>query len=253
MQMPRLRSPVVLVHGLFGFSRVRLGSWVKFDYFRGVPAALEAGGNRAVAAKLHPTGGIAQRAEQLKAFLQREFPGEPVHLLAHSMGGLDSRYMISRLGMADRVLTLTTLGTPHRGSPFADYAVQRLVPLVAPMFDLLRLPREAFADLTVARCRQFNEETPDAPGVRYFSVAGRYRSPWYHPSWGLSAPMIEKAEGPCDGIVSVASATWGEGCEVWEGDHMSLINWTKPGAVRDPVGRLPDYARLLGRLRDEGY
>src|SRR5262245_4732996 len=185
--MPRLRAPIVLVHGLFGFARVQVGPWVKFEYFNGIPAALQAAGNRAVAAQLHPTGSIAHRAEQLKAFLLERFLGEPVHLLAHSMGGLDSRYMISRLGMADRVLTLTTLGTPHRGSPFADWAVKRLVPLVAPMFDLLRLPQEAFADLTVARCRQFNEETPDVPGVRYRSVAGRHRSPWYHPSWVLSA------------------------------------------------------------------
>lgn len=253
MQMPRLRAPIVLVHGLFGFARVRFGSWVKFDYFHGIPAALEAAGNRAVAAQLPPTGSIACRAEQLKAFLLRHFPDEPVHLIAHSMGGLDSRYMISRLGMAGHVLSLTTLGTPHRGSPFADWAIAHVVPLVAPMFDLLRLPREAFRDLTVERCRQFNAETPDAPGVRYRSVAGRHRSPWYHPSWCLSAPMIERAEGPCDGIVSVASATWGEECEVWEGDHISLINWPQPGRPLDPVGRLPQYARLLGRLRDEGF
>src|SRR5262249_5187529 len=38
-----------------------------------------------------------------------------VHVFAHSMGGLDARYMISRLGMAKRVLSLTTIATPHRG------------------------------------------------------------------------------------------------------------------------------------------
>ena len=253
MLMPRLRAPIVLVHGLFGFACVRLGSWVKFDYFHGVPAALEEAGNRVLAAQVHPTGSIARRAEQLKALILAHYPDEPVHLVAHSMGGLDSRYMISRLGMADRVLSLTTLGTPHRGSPFADWAVMRLVPLVAMWFDVVGLPREAFQDLTVARCRVFNELTPNVPSVRYLSVAGRYKAPRFHPSWGLSAPMIEKAEGPCDGIVSVASATWGAGCEVWDGDHMSLINWSQPGAARDPAGKLPQYARLLGRLRDQGY
>jgi len=40
------------------------------------------------------------------------------------MGGLDSRHAISlRLGLAERVLTLTTLGTPHRGTAFADWGV----------------------------------------------------------------------------------------------------------------------------------
>jgi triacylglycerol lipase len=252
MSMPRLRAPIVLVHGLFGFGKLRLGPWLELDYFHGVLAALEAAGNRVLAARLSPTGGVARRAAQLKAFLDRHAPGEAVHLIAHSMGGLDSRYMISHLGMAGRVLSLTTLGTPHRGSPFADWALGHLVFLVAPAFDFLGLPREAFTDLTVAGCQQFNAETPDAPGVRYFSVAGRYEPTWRNPTWRVSAPIVARVEGPCDGVVSLASASWGEGCEVWEGDHLSLVNWP-PGVRGAGNDHLPDYARLLGRLRDEGF
>ena len=37
------------------------------------------------------------------------------------MGGLDARYMIGQLGMADRVAALLTVTTPHRGSPYADW------------------------------------------------------------------------------------------------------------------------------------
>lgn len=253
MQIPQLRAPLVLVHGLFGFAQMRLGPWVALDYFHDFPKALVAAGNRVAAARLHPTGGIAFRAGQLKAFLDATFPTEPVHLFAHSMGGLDARYLISRLDMAPRVLSLTTLGTPHRGSPFADWALTHLVPFVAPVFDYFQLPREAFEDLTVVRCRQFNEETPNAAGVRYYSIAGQGHSLWRNPSWALSAPIVERAEGPNDGIVSVASATWGEGCDVWEGDHMSLINWPQPGAKVADQGRLPQYAAHLRRLHDEGF
>lgn len=252
MTMPRLRAPIVLVHGLFGFNRLRLGPWLALDYFHGVPRALQAAGNRVAAAGLSPTSGIAARARQLRTFLDREFPGEPVHLLAHSMGGLDARYMISRLDMAPRVLSLTTLGTPHRGSPFADWACQHLSLFVAPWFDFLNLPRQAFDDLTVSHCRQFNVEVPDVPGVRYFSVAGRYRPTWRNPAWHLSGPIIHRAEGDCDGLVSVASATWGESCEVWDADHVNLINWPEPGLPAHVNDRLPQYARLLGRLHDEG-
>jgi triacylglycerol lipase len=250
--MPRLRCPIVLVHGLFGFDRIRFGPWVKIDYFHGLPQALEATGNRVLAARLHPTRGIAARAEELRAFIDKHSSSEPVHILAHSMGGLDARFMISRLGMASRVRSLTTLGTPHRGSPFADWALPRLVPLVAPLFDFFYLPREAFNDLTVSSCRLFNEDTPNAPGVRYFSVAGNYRAQGFNPSWHLSAPIVEQAEGPCDGIVSIASASWGDDCEVWEGDHISLINWSQPGSSSVQGDRLPLYAKLLARLRDEG-
>jgi triacylglycerol esterase/lipase EstA (alpha/beta hydrolase family) len=36
------------------------------------------------------------------------------------MGGLDARYAISLLGLARRVASLTTIGTPHRGTPVGD-------------------------------------------------------------------------------------------------------------------------------------
>ncbi len=172
--LPKLRSPIVLVHGLLGFGEVRVRGRVVSEYFPGVSQGLKQAGNRVLVPNLSPTGGVADRAQQLKDFLDRETPGEPVHLLAHSMGGLDSRYLVSRLGMAGRVLTLTTLGTPHRGTSFADWGVHTLERLVRPMLLWLCLPAQAFYDLTTARCRRFNEEVPNAPGVRYFSVAGRH-------------------------------------------------------------------------------
>src|SRR5690606_21994510 len=46
-----------------------------------------------------------------------------VNLFAHSMGGLDSRFLISSLGYGDRVASLTTLSTPHRGTAVADMAL----------------------------------------------------------------------------------------------------------------------------------
>src|SRR4051812_1188659 len=108
MLVPRLKAPIVLAHGLFGFDRLGVGP-VGIDYFPGIPAALRAAGNRVLVPRVRPMGGIADRAAQLKAFLDREAPGEPIHVFGHSMGGLDSRYMISCLGMAGRVLSLTTL------------------------------------------------------------------------------------------------------------------------------------------------
>jgi triacylglycerol lipase len=251
--VPRLRAPIVLVHGLFGFDRVCMGKLVLAEYFRGVPEALRAVGNRVLLARLSPTAGIAARANQLKRFLDRETPNEPVHLFGHSMGGLDARYAISHLNMAGRVLTLTTLGTPHHGSSFADWAVNRVVPVFQPMLSFLRLPQQAFLDLTTHACAEFNRQTPDAPGVRYFSVAGRYQRHWLNPSWQLTGAIVERAEGPNDGVVSVASARHGEACDVWDAHHMNLVNWPPFGARPRVRDRLPDYAALLRRLADAGF
>jgi hypothetical protein len=89
-------------------------------------------------------------------------------------------------------------------------------------------------------------------------VAGDFPLNRLHPAWGFTGSLIHKREGPHDGLVSVQSATWGESVEVWDAaDHMNLVNWPHPWG---PLGqglatkdRLPDYARLLGRLADEWY
>lgn len=54
-------------------------------------------------------------AEQVEAW----GPQGPIHLIAHSMGCLVSRYYVERLGGRDRVGRLILLGGPHRGVPKA--------------------------------------------------------------------------------------------------------------------------------------
>lgn len=253
MAFPQLRRPIVLVHGLLGYDFIRLGGRTILSYFVGLPEALSAAGNRVLVPRLSPTAGIAQRAAELRDFLHREAPGEQLHILAHSMGGLDSRYLISRLGFHEHVCTLTTLGTPHRGTAFADWGIRRVEPFLRALFDFVGLSRQAFHDLTTAHCRQFNDEVPDAPGVRYYSVAGRLTLDWRAPEWQLPHRIIAAVEGDNDGLVSLASAAWGEEAQVWDGDHASLVNRPMPtslirGAWRD---RLPDYEPLLERLADQ--
>lgn len=255
MALPKLRSPIVLVHGLFGFERLRLAGFTMASYFPGIVSKLEQAGNRVLVPSLSPTGGVADRALQLKTFLEANSHGEPVHLVAHSMGGLDARYMISCLGMADKVLSLTTLGTPHRGTAFVDWGIQRLERLVKPLLELFGMPTQGFYDLTTSRCKAFNEKVPDAPGVRYFSVAGLHNSSYFTPEWFLPHGIVHQAEGENDGVVSIASAKWGEEQDVWEGDHFSLVNWLNPfarnrGFFRDPE---PRYGRILGKLKDLGF
>ena len=88
---------------------------------------------------LSPTGGVAERAQRAQGFRAQGDVG-PVHILAHSLGGLDSRYMISKLDMAERVLSLTTLGTPHRGTTFADWGIGTFESPLKPWLDLFGFP-----------------------------------------------------------------------------------------------------------------
>jgi hypothetical protein len=72
------------------------------------------------------TGSITSRAEQLNRFLQIKAVGRGINFMAHSMGGLDCRHLISRIKPEDYTpLSLTTVATPHRGSPFMDWCQAR--------------------------------------------------------------------------------------------------------------------------------
>ncbi|MSQ93177.1 MAG: hypothetical protein EXR98_01325 [Gemmataceae bacterium] len=255
MIIPKLRSPIVLVHGLLGFDRVQIGGTTLFNYFPGIPELMRAANNRVLIPSLTPTAGIEQRAKELKDFINKNSPGEPVHIFAHSMGGLDSRYMISRLDMGRQVLTLTTIGTPHRGTSFADWGVGRFERLLKPFLATIGMPLQGFYDLRRENCKTFNEKVLDVPSVRYFSVVGKHDGHFLHLEWLLPYNIVSKQEGENDGIVSIASANYGEVCDQWEGDHIRLVNWYHPaahyrGLVTDPADR---YGALLRRLSDLGY
>lgn len=97
-------------------------------------------------------------------------------------GGLDCRYLTTHLTERKfNVLSITTIATPHRGSAFADHFLSTVgptrMPSVLTLLDLL--PNgggdgKAFECLTLDSMRKFNEETPDAPGVQYFSWGAVY-------------------------------------------------------------------------------
>lgn len=247
---PLLRHPLVLVHGLFGFDSFKVIGWEAMSYFRGIGESLKSKGLRVVAPRLSPTAGVAQRAQQLVDFIRTTLPQDQVHLIAHSMGGLDARYAISCLGLDQQVLSLTTIGTPHRGTTAADIGVSRLESYVKPWLKYLNIPHDAFYDLMTERCTALNEKAVDAPAVKYYAVAGRNHGPWLSPEWWVPAGIVAFREGMNDGIVSIGSASHHYPHEIWEGDHLSLVNWPNPRAIAQGVwrARQEQYYKLVERL-----
>lgn len=261
-----LRYPIVLVHGLGGFSRLQFSlgerAVINIHYFHSVAAHLRAAGVPAVhAAALPPHGGVARRAEALAEFIACGVATPHFHLVAHSMGGLDSRHYLTHLGGAVRgALSLTTLATPHRGSPIATLAVERLFNpclVVARKLHLNRMlmlaltQTAAHRDLRPAACAAFNDATPDAPGVAYFSWAGAPAASavqWpLKPSWHM---LCKRARGEAnDGLVTVSSARW----TGWRGcvpaDHLSLAGWQLTREARRDFSPGEFYPGLLADLQ----
>ena len=110
--------PIVLLHGMAGFIQ-----WGPFEYFAGVPQALRDDGHEVFLCNVSPYQPIPVRAKQcgkqIDGFLD-DSGHKHVHLIGHSHGGLDGRYMISSLGFGDRIASLTTITSPHRGSLIID-------------------------------------------------------------------------------------------------------------------------------------
>lgn len=231
------KHPIVLAHGLLGFDELRLaGPYLPgVQYWRGIREALTARGVDVITATVPPSASIEQRAEELARDIEAGAKGKDVNIIAHSMGGLDSRYMISHLlPQKFKVLSLTTIASPHRGSSVADYVFDQIgsdrLPQVYYTLNKLKVETGAFEQLTTRYMSDtFNPNTPDIPDVRYFSY-GAAVEPSIWSVFRLSHMILAEAEGPNDGLVSVASSRWG-GENGYKGtlmgvSHLDLINWT---------------------------
>lgn len=245
---------MVLHHGIFGFDRLRLGP-VVVEQFPGVVRGLESAGYPVVRARVHPTASIAHRARQLKLCILRQLRQRglrpPVVVVAHSLGGLDARYMVRHLGMSSVVRAVVTLSTPHHGASLAEFWKLHLGERLK-VYDVVRalgVDIGAAYELTRPAMAQFNVDTPDCPDVGYFSVVCAV--PWQgvRPRLLLSHRIVAREEGDNDGIVSASSAAWGEVLERWEVDHLAALR--RDALVRWGRGRRvtpEDYVRLVRRV-----
>jgi len=116
------------------------------------------------------------------------------------------------------------------------------MPSVLSLLDLL--PNgggdgKAFEFLTVDNMRKFNEDTPDVPGIKYFSWGATYE-PGLIDTWKWSHSVILEKEGPNDGLVSLTSANWGTYLGTLEGvNHLDLVGWVNTARYK--------WAEIMGR------
>ncbi|CAG8980564.1 hypothetical protein HYALB_00002562 [Hymenoscyphus albidus] len=228
------KHPIVLAHGLLGFDELRLaGKYFRgVQYWRGITDALRANGVEIIIAQVPPSASIEERAAKLSHDIAAKANGKSVNIIAHSMGGLDARYMISQLQPENvNVLSLTTIASPHRGSSFADFVIDEIGPAHLPrIYDWCQrfgIGTGAFQQLTKRyMLEEFNPKTPDDTTVRYFSY-GATADPGVLSPFRYSHGIVNTAEGPNDGLVSVESAMWGTYKGTLVGvSHLDLINWT---------------------------
>lgn len=266
-QLCATKYPILMVHGVF-FRDFRY-----LNYWGRIPKELEANGakvfygNHQSAADVQTSGReIADRILQLV----QETGCEKVNVIAHSKGGLDTRAALQLPGVAEHVASLTTVSTPHRGCEFADYLLtkvpekeqQRLADVYNSALRMLGDPNPDFLgavrDLTASACRDFNANTPDAPGVYCQSVGsmlkkgagGRFPLNFtYH--------LAKHFAGSNDGLVDEKSFPWGSDYQllaaegprgISHGDMIDLNRENIPGFdVRE------FYVQLVQGLKKKGF
>jgi triacylglycerol lipase len=249
-----LSAPIVLAHGMFGFNQIGYGRLAFAEYFRGIPAALRTLGNRVLVTRVHPTAGICRRACKLAERIDAVYPGQQVHIIGHSMGGLDARALLADPAWTDRILSLTTIGTPHLGSTLADAARLRMRH-VYRVLQILRLDHAGFLDVTRESACKFDRSTPAPSHVPCFSLAGNPSFEEICPPLRRFHVMMERWEGPNDGLVSMESALgFGTPLPPWPLDHLRQMNWFQP--TTEALG-LPNafelYASVLENLVGLGF
>lgn len=113
----RTRYPIVLVHGLTGAEKIG-GA---LDYWYGIPDLLRANGATVYVATVPAFNSDEARALRLAEYVRSvklATGADKVNLIGHSQGGPTSR-VLAAMSPQD-VASVTTIGSPHRGSEFAD-------------------------------------------------------------------------------------------------------------------------------------
>jgi len=208
------------------------------DYFRGLEAHL-AGRHATAFPVVDPLARSQQRASALADAIAQAFPAGAIHIIAHSMGGLDSRILIGRnlhgLSEPGRIASLTTLSTPHRGSPVADLlagprpgGLRRITyDLIRQAVELLGVDIGALADLTTERASKVPDVAQTHPHIRYRSYFGAGRD-GARPTCIALAPThgyVQLTTGQAnDGVVAMDSARYGELQQpFWRCDHVDMV------------------------------
>ena len=232
------KYPIILVHGIM------LKDFGRFKAFGRIEKLLREAGYTVYTSDADGFGTIEGNAAQLKAQIEHvlsDTGADKVNLIAHSKGGLDSRYMIEHLDMKPRVASLTCISTPHKGSVIATklYALPRLVKGMVAFW--LTFWYRIFGDkdpqvLTV--CKQLSN-TPDGAllyfddtpheGIFVQSYSTTLEKSTDDFVMGIPLYFSRRYENsPSDGLVSQDSSQYGEykgNCTVGSVSHSEIVDF----------------------------
>lgn len=262
----RTKYPIVLVHGIF------FRDWLFINYWGRIPKELIRNGAQIFYGHQQSSNSVDKSAQELKENILKiidETGCEKVNIIAHSKGGLDSRYAISCLGLSKYTASLTTINTPHRGCKYVDFLLKKipdgLKNFVAKKYNntFIKLGDKnpdflaGVTDLTASRCAEFNKNVKDADGVLYQSVTSKMKG-IFSASFPLNVGYIfaKLFDGENDGLVEVSSAKWGECLGVITPKHKGISHGDVIDLMRQDIEGYDvceSYVEIVKALKEKGF
>ena len=260
------KYPIILVHGIF------FRDWQLVNYWGRIPATLIKNGAKVYYGKQQSSLAVADSAAELKKTILdviKESGAEKVNIIAHSKGGLDSRYAISCLGMDKYVATLTTMNTPHEGCDMVDYLLEKvpdglksfLENKYNTIFHKLGDTAPDFMagvnDLSAINRKEQNKKMPDSPNVSYRSYMTVMRE---SDSAGfplnIGYLLIKKLNGANDGLVWEESAKHGDFTLIKPKHKRGISHGDIVDLMRENIEDFDVrefYVDIVRKLKEQGY
>ena len=256
------KYPIILVHG------IALKDYKFFKAFGHIEKKLSEEGYICYTSETDGFGTIENNAEQLKQQIFRvmeEHKVDKVNLIAHSKGGLDSVYMIENLGMGKHVASLTTLSTPHKGSPLANFLLKLPKFCVKILSFWINLIYKIFKDKkpdSYQTCIQLKtsenvEEKVLKVDTDIFVQSYSSTMEKSKDDFIMGIPLLYfklNKIGDSDGMVSKESSKFGE----FKGDmidgsisHAEMVDFTLNKAKKEKVYAF--YLKLANELKGKGF
>ncbi|MDR0475721.1 MAG: hypothetical protein LBH43_18885 [Treponema sp.] len=262
MNNTSLKYPVLLVHGIIAHDRG------KFNIFWGrIPKTLKEKGVKVFRANTDSWGCYDSNAKILKSAIEKillETKTEKVNIIAHSKGGIDSRYLIWKHDFEDKVASLTTISTPHHGSAIADFIYNQKIFHSKIVKKALKIFEKLYGDinpdlysvifqLTVNKMKEFNKIIGINDKVYYQSLYTTMRNSLDDLIFFYCHRYLKNINGENDGFVNEHSAKWGKNIIKIEGgiSHAEILDYKRK---KISGINIPDiYIKIVDELIKKGF
>lgn len=263
----KTRYPILMVHGIF------FRDFKAFNYWGRIPEELKKNGATIYygnhSSSLSVEDSAKELAERIKEIID-ETGCEKVNVIAHSKGGLDTRYAIANLGMDKYVASLTMINTPNHGCVFADYLLNKAPEGLKDKvsggynFALKKLgdPNPDFiagvTDLTSSKVAELNKLMPSSENVYYQAfgsvlkkaTGGRF-------PLNLTNNFVKMFDDKNDGLVGIGSFPLDDNFTLVESpydkgiSHGDVIDLNRENIKGYDVREF--YVKLLNGLKNKGF